>query len=280
MRLRTFLEEPAWIDGPWTVCGSSHKSAQNQLVDILVHVPGFLQDHVQLEQSPSDHLRLDLAQRIEHQISKLYIWRWNWQDVHPNAAWEVDPESSPPDGVFSYSRPVPKALVFSSFARAIEISLYNAVLLCLLGLHWSLKEPTEESSSSSEPLQSPLRLPEDITSLDEPAVEICRAFEFQLANAQNYRDSALFWLLPLGLASKVLEDDVEHMAWIRGMLDTSVVTRGYGTAQNSAGFGFYKFPRMKKKKNKNKTTPRPSMHATEIKSGSLKIYGDGVTVPE
>ena len=83
--------------------------------------------------------------------------------------------------------------------------------------------------------------------LQAAAVEIVRSFEYQLTQVQHYPDTpALFWLFPLGLASKVLADDESSPwhTWIQTMLDTSVVTRGYGRGKNAFGFGFYELPKV------------------------------------
>lgn len=261
---RTFLEQPAWLSEPWATCGPNNKSPQNQLVDILVHIPGFLQDQEQLEQCPSEHFRLDLIQRVEYQLAKAHNWRWHWEERNPDVAWEVEPEMLPAEYKLARApRPVRKVLCFSSFVKATELALYNAVVLCLLGLLWTFKPPDyeHEPEHQHQPLptspipqvpqqhHAPLIPPGEANSLLDPAIEICRAFEFQLLNAtRQSNESALFWLFPLGLASKVLEDHVDYMAWIKGMLDVSQVTRGYGTGSNTFGFGFYKLPRIMKRR--------------------------------
>ncbi|KAK7894437.1 hypothetical protein LTR67_006198 [Exophiala xenobiotica] len=245
-KTRSFLEQSVWIDEPWSVCGQENKSSQNQLVDILAYVPGFLEDQARLDEqwprpstSEDFRFRLDLVQRIEYQIARLYNWRWHWEEINPHSVWEVevDPEIMPSHHFLAAHRPrrIRNTLIFSSFSKAMEISLYNAVLLCLLGLLWSLQTPIDEddddddedSPSSSSPLQellsqttstsTPLHLPGTVDSLIEPAIEICRAFEFQLLNVKNTSTStstALFWLFPLGLASKVLEDNA-RICWTR-----------------------------------------------------------------
>ncbi|KIW51732.1 hypothetical protein PV05_10421 [Exophiala xenobiotica] len=277
-KTRTFLEQSVWIDEPWSLCGQGNKSPQNQLVDILVYVPGFLEDQAQLEQQPSEDFRLDLVQRIEYQVARLYNWRWHWEEINPNSVWGVDPTVIPSHQLLAVNpRPIRNTLILSTFSKAIEISLYNAVLLCLLGLLWSLNpidgdeySPSPMELSSQSRTQTPLHLPGEVDSLIKPAIEICRAFEFQLLNVKNSRDTALFWLFPLGLASKVLEDNAEYMAWIKDMLDSSQITRGYGTkGQNTAGFGFYKFPQIKRRK----AHVRP-MIQPQYDSDTLKRYSD------
>jgi hypothetical protein len=337
MKTRSFLEQSIWIDEPWSVCGQENKSSQNQLVDILAYVPGFLEDQARLDEqwprpstSEDFRFRLDLVQRIEYQVARLYNWRWHWEEINPLSVWEV--EVDPAENIIpshhrflttataNYGpRPIRKTLIFSSFSKVIEISLYNAVLLCLLGLLWSLQPPIDEdeddddddedSPSSSSPLQellsqtntttsttTPLHLPGAIDSLIEPAIEICRAFEFQLSNVKHTSTTsdctALFWLFPLGLASKVLEDNAtrEYMAWIKDMLDSSQITRGYGTTggqnTNTAGFGFYKFPQINKRR---RTRARRAAHAhahgtvqrpmiqPQYDSDTLKRYSDTST---
>lgn len=160
-------------------------------------------------------------------------------------------------------------MMFSSFSTAAEICLYNAVLLCLLGLVWTLKPPTERTPSPSPPSSYPLYLPGDVSSLTEPAVEICRAFEYQLLHSTNISDSVLFWLFPLGLASKVLEDDPTMMRWIRSMLERSQATRNYGTGSATMGFGFYKFPTVRRRK-----PPISSLISPRSLSGSMRHCSD------
>ncbi|KAK5459552.1 hypothetical protein LTS15_003681 [Exophiala xenobiotica] len=319
-KTRSFLEQSIWIDEPWSVCGRENKSSQNQLVDILAYVPGFLEDQARLDEqwprpstSEDFRFRLDLVQRIEYQVARLYNWRWHWEEINPYSVWEVDPAETiiPSHHQFLTTataicgpRPIRKTLIFSKFSKAIEISLYNAVLLCLLGLLWSLQPPLDEDedededehSPSPSPLQelsqttrtttNPLHLPGAVDSLIEPAIEICRAFEFQLLNVKkntSTSSTALFWLFPLGLASKVLEDNATHeyMAWIKDMLDSSQITRGYGTTgQNTAGFGFYKFPQINRRRRRargaahaHRTVQRP-MIQPQYDSDTLKRYSD------
>ena len=264
-RTRTFLEQAEWLSEPWAACGELNKNAQNRLVDILVHIPGFLQDQTQLEQVPSEHFRHDLIQRIEYQIAKAHNWRWQWEEMNPEVAWEVDPDMLPTDQVLTQSRPIRKVLLFSSFSKATELCLYNAILLFLLGVLWTLRPPASDSPEPIRLSQSSLYMPGDADSLVEPAVEICRAFEFQLLSVKQSQDSALFWLFPLGMASKALEDSSEYLAWIKGMLDMSQVTRGYGTSGNTHGFGFYKFPKVRRRRSPERPMIQPQYDSDSVR---------------
>lgn len=264
-KTRTFLEQEEWLTEPWAICGEENKNPQNRLVDILVHIPGFLQDQAQLEQVPSEHFRLDLVQRIEYQIAKANNWRWQWEEMNPDVAREVEPETLPPDQVLPECRPIRKVLVFSSFSKATELCLYNAILLFLLGVLWTLKPPAVESPEELRLSQSSLYMPGDVDSLAEPAIEICRAFEYQLLNSKHSRESALFWLFPLGMASRALEDDLEYLAWIKSMLDASQITRGYGTGGNTYGFGFYRLPRVRRRRSPERPLIQPQYDAESVR---------------
>lgn len=146
-------------------------------------------------------------------------------------------------------------LVFTSFTAAMEIALYNAVLLCLLGLLFSELPPQQAQThiafainaaapAYASKTNQPLNLPSTPLYLRAAAIEIVRAFEYQLRHARSTQESALFWLFPFGLAAKVLQDDVQMCTWIQGMLDESEVTRGYGRGDNAFGFGMYHLPKV------------------------------------
>ncbi len=240
-----------------------------------MHVPGFLEDQAQLERVESEYFRHDLIQRIEYQIAKAHNWRWQWEEMNPDVAWEVDPGIIPADQVLTQHRPIRKVLLFSSFSKATELCLYNAILLFLLGLLWTLKPPACDSPEPIRLSQSSLYMPGDVDSLVEPAIEICRSFEYQLLNVKHSRDCALFWLFPLGLASKALEEKSEYLAWIRGMLDASQVTRGYGTGANTYGFGFYKLPKIK-----GRRSPERPMIQPQYDSDSVRHISDGSSSAE
>ncbi|KEF60528.1 uncharacterized protein A1O9_02089 [Exophiala aquamarina CBS 119918] len=270
-KTRTFLEQSIWLTEPWAEIGAANKSFQNQLVDVLVHLPGFLQDQDQLEQAQSAKLKSDLVRRIEFQIERISQWRWRWEASNVNMVWEAEPEMLPEDYVLAHFRPIRSFLVFSSCSQATELSLYNAVLLCLLALLWTLTPPDDLPPSPVPAPTTPLALPGDVESLTQPAIEICRAFEYQLTHIRNSRDSALFWLFPLGLASRVLEDDTSMMLWIKTMLETSQVTRGYGTGGNAYGFGFYRFPKIRRQRAQQLNTLFQARYSAE----AIKHYSDG-----
>jgi hypothetical protein len=206
----------------------------------MVDLPGYLQDVSEIEQGiASEVKRVALIHRLRSNLAVLYEWRWRWQRMNPNAVWEIEPTQLPPGKVTCSCRLFHKILWFRNFTLATEIQLYNAVLLCTLGLLWQF-EPQQEMEATVLS-DYPLRMPNQYSSLHEPADEICRAFEYQMLNATNCQESALFWLLPLGVAHKVLRDDFRYDSWIQSMLDTSQATRRYGSSTREFAFGHYDF---------------------------------------
>jgi hypothetical protein len=115
--------------------------------------------------------------------------------VNADAAWEVDPEELPPSKQVGGPRLIHEVLWFTSFTHATEISLYTALLLCVLGLLWQI-QPLRQGDAVRIS-KSPLRLPGEFSKLYEPAEEMCRAFEFQLLHAEHCNEPAQFWLFPL-----------------------------------------------------------------------------------
>ncbi|KAF2496090.1 hypothetical protein BU16DRAFT_366807 [Lophium mytilinum] len=239
-RQRSFLEEGRWCSIPWALDPAS-KSQQNHLVDILVTVPGFLEDDARLRQIEDPELKQSLLYKVKAQLENLYSWRWAWDAANPAAVWEVYPSSSPAIA----SRAVERSLHFSNQLLASEISLYNAVLMWLLGLLWRLEPPAALfiTPVPRTPLRTPILRPHQVHSLRDPAIEICLTFEFQMRDASHSRDSALFFLFPLGLAWTVLESEPAFRDWIRSMLDQSSVTGGYAIGRN-AWFGNYYIPKV------------------------------------
>lgn len=238
---RIFLEQAAWKTIPWSGVGVPQKSPQNELIDIMVNIPGYMEDLASIQNgSASGTQVVHLVTSVKRDLSALYEWRWKWTENNPNAAWEIALSEVPSGRVISKFRLFEKVLWFRSFTHATEILLYNAVLLCLLGTLWQFEPPPDPESPGQT--SAPLILPGEVINLIEPAEEICRGFEYQLLNINNSRESALFWLLPLGVAAKVLEMEPAYGRWIQAMLDTSRVTRGYGSGMSEFAFGHYQFP--------------------------------------
>ena len=252
-KMRLFLEREDWKNDPWASSPTS-KSSQDRLIDILVAVPGFLQDQQELRTEYQPGLQQTLTRKVLHQLEILFRWRWQWEVEHPSAAKELIRVGEGPKRLYIPPE-AGNTLQYSAFSEAVEISLYNAVLLCLLGLLYSEltieearikinKIAVDGWAAPNSISATVLRLPfPAIISMRAAAVEIVRSFEYQLAHISQSEDTpALFWLFPLGLASKVLRRDSAMTHWIQQMLDTSEVTSGYGRGDNAFGFGFYELP--------------------------------------
>ncbi|KAK3073000.1 hypothetical protein LTR53_005812, partial [Teratosphaeriaceae sp. CCFEE 6253] len=259
-RRRTFLEEACWRKTPWADDPES-KSEQDKLVDVMSILPGLLEDLGPLQQdlpSTTTSRKRSFCSQVQGGLQVLLGWRQAWDTSHPNIARERSrPSHSARDPLVSPSD-APRSLHYSSFACAVEHSLYNAILICLLGLLHLVETPEAASyytetaarqalkrdSSTGGHWATPCLLaPGETWGLTGPAREIVRAFEYQLAYDQRRRESALFWLFPLGLARKVLEDDTAWSSWIEKLQDGSQASRGYGRGPRTIDFNCFPLPK-------------------------------------
>jgi hypothetical protein len=237
---------------PWTLDPGS-KSPQSYIADVLVSVPGLLEDAEMYTQSRPRNQPIDLIIRIKTQLEKLYNWRWAWEEANSLAIWEVEKSDADPSDLCQQRRACEKALHFGTASQSTGIMQYNAALLWLLSLLWKLEPLRVEGivdaaaeygrrslfSSSS----SLLFRPGETYSLRGPATEICRCYDYQIQHERKSRESSLFYLLPIALAGTVLKDDHQFSEWIHAMLNSSRVTSGYGVDQSNVyGFRFYLTP--------------------------------------
>ncbi|KAF2135682.1 uncharacterized protein K452DRAFT_303367 [Aplosporella prunicola CBS 121167] len=252
---RTFFEEPHWKTIPWLL-NPTAKNPTNQLLDILADIPGFLEDEATVKQTGDHMLQLSLFSRVEQHLQELYKWRWAWEANNPGAAIEItsSPSSSPEDP--STPQGLETVLRYSTFLQANEICLYNAVLLWLLRFLDDLSPGGSASASSLNTFESPatfsspsnttrsnqstdaiddefllaqdnwsrtpatpLLLPGQARSLGQPALEICRSFEFLLHSFARSNDTALSWMMPISLAYYVVQEDNAYTSWIRRKLN-------------------------------------------------------------
>lgn len=204
---------------------------------------------MRLDREFNSELHEDLVQRLNVQLEQLFKWRWRWEGENLHAAWEED----------SHRRAsVGRAIRFATLPQAVEIMIYNSVLIWILGLLWKL-DPLNvhsailDAAGNAKDLSScrystlgPLHLPGEAFQLREIAVEICMAFDFQIRNIKDNAVSSLFFLMPIGLAWSVLEHEEEWTSVISEGLASSYVTRGYQTGQNVFGFGSYAIPNLSK----------------------------------
>ncbi|KAG4259115.1 hypothetical protein FPRO03_13050 [Fusarium proliferatum] len=203
---RLFLEEERWRMVPYER-NKRFKTPQSQLLDILVVVPGILQDHEAAQSMDEDGpgLRTELLERVERQLVALYRWRWQWQARSGNHV-ETDAGNTPQLngraaealGSIGTSRQSGR-LRLGKFALATELMLYNATMMWLIALHWKIDpvsasariEACADAAMPNEPATNylsfePLRRPGGAVTVRDPAMEICRVFEWNAAGFGFY----------------------------------------------------------------------------------------------
>lgn len=123
------LEQDVWRTSNWPLEPVPCKE-QARLTDILVFVPGFLEEKVYLDREDDAIARNHLIRRVETQLLQLYKWRWEWDEVNNDAVREEAKSRC----YESSHAPFLTSLNFSALSLASEILLYNAVHLWLLEL--------------------------------------------------------------------------------------------------------------------------------------------------
>ena len=184
----------------------------------------------------------ELLERVQTQLTKLYQWRWQW---HARSRHEVCLETFDTEPIHR--------LHFVRFVAASEIMLYNSILMWMLALVFKIDpikaaEHVETCAAASAPPTgpgeryasfAPLRRPGASVSLRDPAIEICRTFEWVTRHHDCSNEPTFLYLFPIGMAMTALQDDPASMSWIRTLLNVSPVTANYAQGENQAGFGFY-----------------------------------------
>ncbi|WKT50562.1 hypothetical protein QSH57_015532 [Fusarium oxysporum f. sp. vasinfectum] len=259
---RLFLEEERWRMVPYER-NKGFKTPQSQLLDILVVVPGILQDHEATQSMDEDgpNSRAELLERVEKQLVALYLWRWQWQARSGNHV-ESDAGNTPQLngraaealGSIGTSRQSGR-LRLGKFALATELMLYNATLMWLIALYWKIDpvsasariEACADAAMPDEPATNylsfePLRRPGGAVTVRDPAMEICRVFEWVTHHHCRSKEPSFLYLFPMGVAMSVLEAEPETKAWAMSLLNISPITANYAHGQNAAGFGFYLTP--------------------------------------
>jgi hypothetical protein len=208
-----------------------------------------------------------LRNRLLSQLEDLYAWRWRWQAANHGVVSTSlhNATQGPSPGISaipnsSRAAEVPAQLLFTHGEAAAEITLYNAILIWLLALVWKLEpicgaeliqhcaknamlretgssqvDSTGSAGGSASPARrfDPLQGPGAALGIREPAMEICRVFEWQSRThgAAATRGPDALYLFPMGTAMSVFEEDPDSMVWARSMLARSRVTSGYGAQQ-------------------------------------------------
>lgn len=249
-RKRTFLEEHLWQTEPFSRCLTG-KCNEDQLIDVLATVPGIYEDLI-ASATWAEPMADDVVQRtvmtIEAGLRRLIQWRKDWEARHPAVAWEAprDAPSALPLHRTPYPSGADKMLCYTNFTRAIESSLYNAVVMLLVDtlrdrriprlfaerVQRSLHEHCLYASKASNTPNAPnapknaILTISSIWNTHRLAKEIIRSFEYQLQHIGACHESTLFWLFPLALATQFLKHDEAWSRWAREMLRRSRNTYG------------------------------------------------------
>jgi hypothetical protein len=221
---RTFVEEEVWKTLPWK---DTPKNAEDQIVDILVDLPGLGEDVV----SPQNHA--SCQEKIGILISRLRAWRWDWEAAHSGTVREV-PYRVEMAGIETdvFKELLSTSLEFESLTRALEILMYNAALLYLMQLEAAARGGTAEPESLSDDenayirrvaalrrVNSPLLLPGEPKFLCQPAIEAFRVMPCitKLLTTTTEKET-LITLAPLGIMYWVLQGQPELSCCLDSML--------------------------------------------------------------
>ncbi|KAH8724800.1 hypothetical protein GQ44DRAFT_654167, partial [Phaeosphaeriaceae sp. PMI808] len=246
---RLFLEDEKWRTIPW-LRNRAMKTPQSEVLDILIVVPGILQD-LAASGSPSisdPNPYHEVLRKVEVQLILLYRWRWKWQARSSHQVSSELGSTPPPITVIGSSG----RLRFHRFVLASEIMLYNATLMWLLALVFkmnlqgasrfievcattaSLYEDTVANTSFH-----PLLRPGAVATLRDLAIEILCTFDWVTRHHHHSKEPTYLYLFPVGVAMTALQDDPKSMDWAKLLLGVSPVTANYALGANQAGFGFY-----------------------------------------
>lgn len=230
-RRRCYLEDHCWLSDEF---GDVHTEFQ-RLLDVFAKLPGLLEENDRLK-SQRLGKGIGIGEEIERYsqsliatISKLFVWRWSWEETYPNMAYEI-PMKVTQSGEQS---PFEPALYYRDFQRCRETTLYNAALLILLPIArswgiidasaqtlWKLRDHSRQAPCSSNLLM----LPNENMTTEAIAREICRSVKYHLQGSHRM-NGAMMLLLPLRVVGMFLRDKREK-EWLVGI--TTKIATDYG----------------------------------------------------
>jgi hypothetical protein len=233
-----YLEKPEWKTVPWALEPES-KTLMVDLQGILCSMPGMMEDAAALhipDLAPEQRLLLHqtLSNKIEGHLEELYAWRTVWEEANPHACFEVPNPSALNDKNALFAT----ILHFSNLAAAIEVSMYNAILLLLCRLGYEVIDNNFNPNSPSllplsSALSSPraLYLPGHARSQQAIATEICRSADYHLLEKHS-GVGAFCLLFPLRVAYQVFDDGAREKAWLEGLMKRVAELSGWEIGRN------------------------------------------------
>ncbi|KAJ5515996.1 hypothetical protein N7527_007556 [Penicillium freii] len=234
-RKRCFLEDPAWKTIPWAERGLGSKTPTDLLQDIMCDIPGILQGQSEAalwdpNDSRKEELTFVFIPRVLSTLEALYSWRWNWESQFPNSTFITTPIEYISSGpIYVPPSPFKSVIWFQDPHRAVELIVYNAILLILLrALQIAGADP---DNVQLEGLSDPL-LPMQ-GNRNDIAIEICRMVDYHL---HCLRSTGAFMLLfPLNVAYLHLDQQsTEAQSWLEGVIADLADSHGFevGRSEN------------------------------------------------
>ncbi|CRG91542.1 DNA-directed RNA polymerase I subunit A43 [Talaromyces islandicus] len=230
-RKRTFLADDPWQSIPWSDAPDT-KSYINRFIDINLCMPSIMEDldHLQMIENPEEQRRMcdEIRKTITSLSKRLLDTRFDWEILNPNAAREVVP-SKIPDKPYS---PVDEngnllfdsLIYYRNLQLCFEMSIYFSIVFFLRNFNQAIGEE-EEDILDTPPLGIPrrsnpaLKLPHELRSLRDSAVEVCRSVEYFLQSNHGI-SGAYFLMFPLRIAQFAFEEEEDYaiVVWIRKVM--------------------------------------------------------------
>ena len=226
---RTFLDEQIWKDVPWEDDLLS-KTAYDYLVDVLCHIPYFLEivahrsesyTGVIPEQDDYKVLEKQLIELLESLKDLHDAWGAQW----PNAYWLVSPQPISPseakDTKFPQS-PYETVLHFTDMWRANDFCIFNMALILALLLLQDVAEPQVVQNTLRRMFpQSPC------CSIQSLAIPIGRTAEYLLLD-QHGSLGFICYTFPATIAYLALDKDSPHTKYIYEVFERNAASSGFG----------------------------------------------------
>lgn len=190
--------EEWWKQAPFTLA-SSFKTPSDYLVDYMADLAALFNDVKRTRQMTQENLDTGLEYRARAILHQLFSWRWWWQARNLNSVFEIESQNTTAfDTVLRFINP---QLMY-------EIWLCDALLILLLGM--LSPSGTQDGFAA---LTSALWTPCETSSVRQPAIEICRSFEYHLQNL-SAPAPVHQWALPLALAYVTLPATDPVAEWV------------------------------------------------------------------
>ncbi|KUJ07183.1 uncharacterized protein LY89DRAFT_767020 [Mollisia scopiformis] len=235
-RRRTFLEQEKWK--PDSSDEPEIQKCNTEIFNIFARIPGILEDS---DQSTTASTDAHLHDAIVQILADLFAWRWNWEEVHPNFAYET-PVTKHGLATDNQGPLFPSIISFRIFHQGRQLILYDTALILMLDLVHTLQISNAPalalatlSTHQIPRATNPLIMPHENISIPETAREILRCIEFHL-QGEHIMAGALMLLMPLRVVSAFVEDEREQV-WLRGITKRMARECGWRFSEGLSGYG-------------------------------------------